>query len=70
MPAGEGAIESLLVLEGEVNGEGWAVPAADEESTVVKGEFENLWPLQLVDLRDEEMVGTLFRLLRTLPQVR
>ncbi|CAN0528892.1 unnamed protein product, partial [Ectocarpus sp. 12 AP-2014] len=51
------------------HGEGWAVPAADEESGVLRGEFENLWPLQLVDLRDEEMVGTLFKLLRRLPQV-
>lgn len=70
VPAGEGASKSLIALEGEGYGEGWAVPAADEESTVVKGEFENLWPLQLVDLRDKEMLGTLFRLLRTLPQVR
>lgn len=37
---------------------------------MLRGEFENLWPLQLVDLRDEEMVGTLFRLLRRVPQVR
>ena len=36
---------------------------------MLRGEFENLWPLQLVDLRDEEMVGTLFRLLRRVPQV-
>ncbi|CAN0413805.1 unnamed protein product, partial [Hapterophycus canaliculatus] len=43
---------------------------ADDESSVLRGEFENLWPLQLLDLRDEEMVGTLFRLLRRLPQVR
>lgn len=69
MPAGEGISDALLVLEGEGYGEGWAVPAADEESAVMRGEFENLWPLQLVDLRDKEMVGTLFRLLRTLPQV-
>ncbi|CAN0473831.1 unnamed protein product, partial [Ectocarpus sp. 8 AP-2014] len=60
---------SLIELDGEGHGEGWAVPAADEESGVLRGEFENLWPLQLVDLRDEEMVGTLFRLLRRLPQV-
>lgn len=46
------------------------MPAADDESGVLRGEFEDLWPLQLVDLRDEEMVGTLFRLLRRLPQVR
>lgn len=69
MPAGQGAAGSLIVLEGEGYGEGWAVPAADEESSVLRGEFENLWPLQLVDLKDGEMVGTLFRLLRRLPQV-
>lgn len=69
-PTGEGTSDSLIVLEGEGRGEGWAVPAADEESAVLRGEFENLWPLQLVDLRDEEMVGTLFRLLRKLPQVK
>ncbi|CAM9352584.1 unnamed protein product, partial [Phaeothamnion confervicola] len=34
-----------------------------------RGEFEDLWPLQLLDLRDEDMMDTLFRLLRTLPQV-
>lgn len=68
MPEGQGgAGGSLIELEGY--GEGWAVPAADEESGVLRGEFENLWPLQLVDLNDEEMVGTLFRLLRRLPQV-
>lgn len=36
----------------------------------MRGEFEDLWPLQLVDLRDDDMFGTLYRLLRTLPQVR
>ena len=46
------------------------MPAADEESGVLRGEFENLWPLQLLDMRDEEMVDTLFRLLRKVPQVR
>lgn len=69
VPVAEVVNESLLVLEEEGYGEGWAVPAADEESSVLRGEFENLWPLQLVDLRDDEMVGTLFRLLRRLPQV-
>lgn len=69
MPAGQGAVGSLIGLEGEGYGEGWAVPAADEESSVLRGEFENLWPLQLVDLKDGEMVGTLFLLLRRLPQV-
>ncbi|CAN0404007.1 unnamed protein product, partial [Discosporangium mesarthrocarpum] len=29
---------------------------------------EDLWPLQLVDLRDDEMVNTLYWLLRKLPQ--
>lgn len=69
-PGGQGsAAGSLIDLEGEGHGEGWAAPAADDESGVLRGEFENLWPLQLVDLRDDEMVGTLFRLLRRLPQV-
>lgn len=72
-PNGQGsaAAASLIDLEGEGEGagEGWAAPAADEESGVLRGEFENLWPLQLVDLRDDEMIGTLFRLLRRLPQV-
>lgn len=45
------------------------MPAADEESGVLRGEFENLWPLQLLDMRDEEMLDTLFRLLRKVPQV-
>lgn len=68
VPEGQGgAGGSLIELDGY--GEGWAVPAADEESGVLRGEFENLWPLQLVDLNDEEMVGTLFTLLRRLPQV-
>lgn len=69
VPAGERTND--VVLDGEGGyGEGWAVPAADEESTIMKGEFEDLWPLQLVDLRDDDMFGTLYRLLRTLPQVR
>lgn len=67
-PTGEAA-EALIQLDGEGYGEGWAVPAADEESGVLRGEFENLWPLQLVDLRDEEMMAVLFKLLRRLPQV-
>lgn len=70
LPAAESTVDSLLALEGEGYGEGWAVPAADEESGVLRGEFENLWPLQLVDMRDEEMLDTLFRLLRKVPQVR
>lgn len=70
VPAGERATDALSSLEGEGYGEGWAVPAADEESAILHGEFENLWPLQLVDLRDDEMLGTLYRLLRTLPQVK
>lgn len=69
VPAGDVVIDSHALLEGEGYGEGWAVPAADEESGVLRGEFENLWPLQLVDLKDMDMVGTLFRLLRRLPQV-
>lgn len=69
LPASESTVDSLLALEGEGYGEGWAVPAADEESGVLRGEFENLWPLQLLDMRDEEMLDTLFRLLRKVPQV-
>lgn len=69
IPTGDVVINSHTLLEGEGYGEGWAVPAADEESDVQRGEFENLWPLQLVDLKDMDMVGTLFRLLRRLPQV-
>lgn len=69
IPTGDVVIDSNTLLEGEGYGEGWAVPAADEESDVQRGEFENLWPLQLVDLKDMDMVGTLFRLLRRLPQV-
>ncbi len=73
-PDGQGSAAAAVSLidleaEGSHDGEGWAAPAADEESGVLRGEFENLWPLQLVDLRDDEMVGTLFRLLRRLPQV-
>jgi hypothetical protein len=32
-------------------------------------EYHDLWPLQLIDLKDEDMIGTLYRLLRHLPQV-
>jgi hypothetical protein len=32
-------------------------------------EYHDLWPLQLIDLKDEDMISTLYRLLRHLPQV-
>ncbi|CAN0521211.1 unnamed protein product, partial [Ectocarpus sp. 12 AP-2014] len=42
-PEGQGTTgASLIELDGEGHGEGWAVPAADEESGVLRGEFENL----------------------------
>lgn len=31
--------------------------------------FQDIWPLQFVDLRDDEQMGVLFRLLRKLPHV-
>ena len=38
-------------------------------SEVVKGEFDEIWPLHLLDLEDDEHMATTYKLLRSLPHV-